>query len=323
MPTFDPVFFFSKTQKNTVSCIIAVNDLLRKAQAEAFIEISLRFHKFGIRCFKNLLTNCRVRKNTRVALKKRRRKVLSLCFTAFMVNLTRSISEDITTSVAMQLINETRSARLDKFARRRMLTDKIIAHREKMLVIEREKRKEILAERERRKVDREKRERAEYEKLKVRKAVSTKSTEVSRPGTGVSSDGGSRPTTAGLPMSRPSTARIDGAESFASLGSNDGASLPSAKVLGIFSDVGQSLNEANATAEPVPTIDLLYWDREDREIMLASSQQLTKHSIRLAAMTKFCAEVLARGDDFVITQQVLLSEIKLIIGLLNYYYYFP
>ena len=136
---FDPEVIFYRIRPVTVENIRVVQRLLHEAEAAALIEASFRYVRWGVRAFKNLQKHALICRNLKKGLNKRRVKMLRSIFKVLDDNLNRSLSADITTSVTEQLINEARLAKLDKFARRRELTDAIKQYQERQVQLERER----------------------------------------------------------------------------------------------------------------------------------------------------------------------------------------
>lgn len=139
LETFDPEAVFYRIRPVTVESISVVQKLLYEAEIAALIEASFRYVRWGVRAFKNLQQHAVICRNLKKGLKKKRTAMLRSVFKILNDNLNRSLSADITTSVTEQLINEARLSKLDKFARRRELTDAIKQYQEHQVKMERER----------------------------------------------------------------------------------------------------------------------------------------------------------------------------------------
>ena len=134
---YDPISIFYRIKPVTVQNIAVVQTFMDDVETGALIESAFRYHRWAMRAFRNLQRFAKIQINFRKGLRKKRHERLRFVFKVLNDNLNRSISADITFSVTEQLINEARIAKVDKFARRRELTDAIKAYNERQIELER------------------------------------------------------------------------------------------------------------------------------------------------------------------------------------------
>lgn len=348
IPEYDPVALFYRIRPVTVDNIGKVQELMNEVEVGALMETAFRYHRWGIRAFKNLQKFALIRRNARKGLKKKRIERLRFIFKVLCDNLNRSLSADITTSVAEQLINEARLAKVDKFTRRRELTDAIKHYQEHQLQLERARIQALKASL---------KQNSSMEATAGTEKSSANDSRANTPGVGLRNTGlaalgeftqsiddkgslfplmpeasigsidsilGSqcelRPTASQENLNEGSTTSLISLGSCSQMPSFRGGSRskrnrqPLLKA-GDDSSVVSKANSAFGSTrvnpassvmtdmtEP-PKVDYLFWDREDRELQFNNVQRLVAHGKRMAAMTEYCANILALGEDHVLKLQ--------------------
>jgi hypothetical protein len=118
---FEPTSTFSTINDDSVAPLAKLYKRFKYTEYFGLIECAMRFHRMGLRAFRNLRNYAVIRKRARIAIRTRRHAIMRAVLESIIVF--RAVVDTNTDSVARQIINETRMLRMAKYVERKELID--------------------------------------------------------------------------------------------------------------------------------------------------------------------------------------------------------